>query len=102
MTRVIAWTLAAISALVVPLAAAPFTAAVFLVAPLLLLAAVTAWKGQMLPSAIVAILCATALAVSPIRLFELIGLPIFLSLVVLGFVAVAASVIVRKPWRPAT
>ena len=89
--RIIAWIAVVISLLVVLLSMAPFTAAIFLTALLLPMAAFTAWKRALLPSAITVLLCILAFFGSPITLPDLLGLKPFVTWLFLCIVAVAAG-----------
>ena len=89
--RIIAWIAVVASLLVVLLSIAPFTAAIFLTALLLPMAAFTAWKRALLPSAITVLLCVLAFFASPITLPDLLGLKPFVSWLFLCLVAVASG-----------
>lgn len=89
--RIIAWIAVVAWLLVVLLSMAPFTAAIFLTALLLPMAAFTAWKRALLPSAISALLCVLAFFASPMTLLDLLGLKPFVSWLFLCLVAVAAG-----------
>ena len=89
--RVIAWITVVISLLVMLLSMAPFTPAIFLTALLLPVAALTAWKRALLPSAITALLCLSAFFASPMTLPDLLGLKPFAAWLFLCLVAVAVG-----------
>lgn len=97
LVQVVAWTAAVVSLLMVPLSFAPFTPAVLLTALLLPLAAVTAWRGAVLPSAIVAVLCASALVASPVVILDTPNSFVLVMLLSCGFLAVSAGLF--NGWR---
>ncbi|RZS30947.1 hypothetical protein [Corticibacter populi] len=68
--RAFAWISSIIAGLVALLSAAPFTPAIFLAPVLLICAALSAWKGQVVPAVITGSWCAAALAMSPITITD--------------------------------
>lgn len=86
--RIIAWLSVAVSSLAAFLSIAPFTPAIYLTALLLPLAAFTAWKRALLPSAITVLLFVLAFLASPGTSFDLLGLTPVVAWLVLCLVAV--------------
>ena len=74
-THIIGWATAAISLIVGLLGAAPFTPAIFLVAILLPVAALVAWRGAVVAGLLSLLLCMFALAISPLSMDDFIKVP---------------------------
>ena len=87
-THIIGWATAAISLIVGLLGAAPFTPAIFLVAILLPVAALVAWRGAFVAGLVSLLLCMFALVISPLPMGDLIKVPFAIVWLVLCSVAV--------------
>lgn len=92
-THIIGWATAAISLMVGFLGAAPFTPAIFLVAILLPVAALVAWRGAVGAGLLSLLLCMFALAISPLSMdglfkapFAIVWLMLWSAAVILGAV----------------
>ena len=91
--QILGWVTVAISLVVGFLGAAPFTPAIFLVALLLPVAALVAWRGAVVTGLLSFLLCMFAVAISPLPMTQLIQWPFAMAwLVLCSFAVVLAAV----------
>ena len=86
--HILGWVTVAISLVVGLLGAAPFTPAIFLVALLLPVAALVAWRGAVVTGLLSFLLCMFAFAISPLPMTQLIKWPFAVAWLVLCSFAV--------------
>jgi hypothetical protein len=91
--HIIGWFTVAISLIVGLLGAAPFTPAIFLVALLLPVAALVAWRGAVVAGLLSFLLCMFAFAISPLPMSQLIKWPFAVAWLVLCLLAVILSAV---------
>jgi len=92
-SHILGWVTVTISLIVGLLGVAPFTPVIFLVAFLLPIAALVAWRGAVVPSLLSLLLCVFAFAISPLPMAQLVKWPFAVAWLGLCLVAVVLSVI---------
>lgn len=90
--HILGWVTVAISLVVGLLGAAPFTPAIFLVALLLPVAALVAWRGAVVAGLLSFLLCVFAFAISPLPMAQLIKWPLAVAWLGLCLVAIVLGV----------
>lgn len=85
----------ALSVMAALLGAAPFTPAIWMVVPLLPVAAVVAYQGYIFSAVVTLVICLAALALSPLQFYRLLEWPLLTSWVVLWSVAVVICAVRR-------
>ena len=91
--HIIGWVTVATSLIVGLLGAAPFTPAILLIAILLPVAALVAWRGAVVAGSLSFLLCVFAFAISPMSMDDLIKVPFAIVWLVLCSIAVILSAV---------